>query len=831
MVELEARRQSIAARSVWWIAALIPLLLGFALRLHYLLQAEPFVDEPTTLLVAQAIARTGLPILPSGLLYGNDPVFSYLAGALVAALGTNLAVIRALSLGASLATLALVYLVGRRAFAAPGGEGVGTGAGLASPWIGLWAALFLALSPEAIVWGTRARAYALLQLLAFLAAWLFYLGVAEGRPGLRRLGLLLLAVAVYVHPEAALLLPALVAGVVVVAGWQWWLRPDRLIELVLAAAAVGSRFWWQMVLATGRIGGFDTPTGSRPPIELFRDLPARVRAVSPFFLEGERLVWTLLALLALAAALWAAARARQAGAWRPILFFSACLWLVPLGMILALGSSYQSPRYLSLLLPLFALLAAAGLQVVVAGLARLGRQYRLRRAVAVLGLATVATVALVVPSAPGALAASNSREKGFRSAFEYVAAHRQAGDRVATVAPAYCQLVLDHCDLFTLGLEYEEFVYRGDDGGWHDRWLGLPLVSSAGELDAALAGGGRLWFVTDEGRLRTRFQPAFAQMVWQRMELVAKVDGVMVFVEHDAPGVAVSRAVDAIFGGQIALSGYDLGVAGSGPSDPAWGEVVARPGQALSLTLYWQAAGAVSGDYVVFVHLLGADGERYAQIDGPPLRGLQPTTHWLAGETLPDRWVLDLPAGLAPGRYRLVVGLYERASGDRLPVTGAGGRPLGDALSLDYVQVPPPGEALPSPAWRVDVDLTGEGDAIRLLGYSLPSQAVAPGGSLDLVLYWQAPAPVRADYTVFVHLLSPGDEIRGQGDGPPVGDTYPTSFWDPGEIVVDEHQVSIDADAPAGRYRLAVGLYLPSGRRLASAEGDRVFLAQVEVGP
>jgi 4-amino-4-deoxy-L-arabinose transferase-like glycosyltransferase len=824
MVELEARRQSIAARAAWWIAALIPLLLGFALRLHYLLHAEPFVDEPTTLLVAQAIARTGLPILPSGLFYGNDLVFSYLVGGLVAALGANLAVIRAVSLGASLAAISLVYLAGRRTFGwQAGGE---TRAGLASPWIGLWAALFLALSPEAIIWGTRARAYALLQLLAFLAVWMFYLGVAEGRDGLRRLGLLLLVVAVYVHPEAALLLPALVAGALLVVGWRWWLRPDRLVELVLAAAAVGSRFWWQMVLARGQIGGFDTPTGSRPPLELFRDLPSRIRAISPFFLEGERLVWTLLALLALAGALWAVARARQAGAWRPILFFSTSFWLVPLAMVVALGSTYQSPRYLLLLLPVFALLAAAGLQVLVAGLSQLGRRYRLRGAL--LGLATVA---LVVPSLPGAVAASSAREKGFRSAFEYVAAHRQPGDRVATVAPAYCQLVLDSCGFFTLGLEYEEFVYRGDDGGWHDRWLGLPLTSSAEQLGAALDGGGRLWFVTDEGRLRTRFQPDFAQMVWQRMELVAKVDGVMVFISSESPGMAASHPVDAVFAGQIALSRYELGSADAQPADPGWGEVVAYPAQVLPLTLYWQPVGPVSGDYTVFVHFLGPDGERYAQADGPPLQGLQPTTHWLAGETLPDRRALDLPVDLAPGRYRLVVGLYEPASGDRLPVTAAGGGSLGEALTLDYVRVLAPGEAPPSPAQRVDVDLTGDGDAIRLLGYTLSARTAAPGDTLELALYWQALASVSTDYTVFVHLLSPGDEIRGQGDGPPVGGTYPTSFWDPGEIVVDEHQVSVAADAPAGTYRLAVGLYLPSGRRLVGPDGDRVFLAQVEVEP
>jgi hypothetical protein len=33
---------------------------------------------------------------------------------------------------------------------------------------------------------------------------------------------------------------------------------------------------------------------------------------------------------------------------------------------------------------------------------------------------------------------------------------------------------------------------------------------------------------------------------------------------------------------------------------------------------------------------------------------------------------LALPAGLAPGEYRLLVGLYDAATGERLPATGDG---------------------------------------------------------------------------------------------------------------------------------------------------------------
>jgi hypothetical protein len=618
-------------------------------------------------------------------------------------------------------------------------------------------------------------------------------------------------------------------------GLRWWLHAGRLAELVLVGAAVAARYWLQTALARGLVGGFETVAGSRPPLELGVDWLARLEAIAPFFLDPHRLPWTLLAFLALVVAAWSAWRKQAEERDRAGLFFSACLWLPPLGMFLFLGSTYQSPRYLTMLLPIFALLAGAGLARAVDFLARRLPARRLALA------ATLATLLLLAGYLPGALQAAGYQEKGFRPALATVAGRWQPGDRVATVAPAACAMVTTHCDYFALGIDWEEFAFRDEAGQLADRWLGLPLIRSREDLARVLAevgeAGGRLWFVTDEGRFRRRFEPAFAQAVWLEMALVEKVDSVSVFVSRPAPEPAASSRVEALFGDQVALVAYDLGLAAGQLPAPGWGEVMARPGKSLPLTLYWQAAGPVTAEYQVFVHLLGADGQRYAQGDGPPLAGIQPMSHWLPGETLPDRRVLDLPGDLPPGRYRLAVGLYRLEDGDRLSIVGAGGQSLGSELTLDYVQVPAPDESPPVAGQPVGVLLSGGGDQVRLLGYDLDTTRTAPAGRLNLTLYWQAPARLAADYTVFVHLLQggfldAGDEIRGQGDGPPVGGFYPSSYWDPGEMVIDRHVVEVEADAPAGVYRLAAGLYLPAdGRRLAWEEGDRVTLAEIEVAP
>jgi len=83
---------------------------------------------------------------------------------------------------------------------------------------------------------------------------------------------------------------------------------------------------------------------------------------------------------------------------------------------------------------------------------------------------------------------------------------------------------------------------------------------------------------------------------------------------------------------------------------------------------------------------------------------------------------------------------------------------------------------------------------------------------------------------VFVHLLDAEGRIVAQHDSQPQDGAYPTSVWDAGEVVADEHVLDLPVDLPAGHYRLRVGWYLPgSGDRLpVVGDGDSVELDIVE---
>lgn len=107
-----------------------------------------------------------------------------------------------------------------------------------------------------------------------------------------------------------------------------------------------------------------------------------------------------------------------------------------------------------------------------------------------------------------------------------------------------------------------------------------------------------------------------------------------------------------------------------------------RPGQALTVTLHWQATEATGQRWAVFVHLVGEDGALLAQSDAEPGGGEFPTSSWLPGEYLADRHVLTLPSDAVAGQAVLRVGLYDQRTGQRLPWVDAAGQPLTDALEL-----------------------------------------------------------------------------------------------------------------------------------------------------
>jgi 4-amino-4-deoxy-L-arabinose transferase-like glycosyltransferase len=110
----------------------------------------------------------------------------------------------------------------------------------------------------------------------------------------------------------------------------------------------------------------------------------------------------------------------------------------------------------------------------------------------------------------------------------------------------------------------------------------------------------------------------------------------------------VTHQLLAQFGPGLRLRGYAL------DAEP-------RPGKQLTVTLYWGTNAHPPSDVALFVHVLGSDGTRYAQVD-PVL----PVESWGPNRFFTTSVAFVLPATLAAGHYELMIGVYDRATGERM---------------------------------------------------------------------------------------------------------------------------------------------------------------------
>jgi hypothetical protein len=132
---------------------------------------------------------------------------------------------------------------------------------------------------------------------------------------------------------------------------------------------------------------------------------------------------------------------------------------------------------------------------------------------------------------------------------------------------------------------------------------------------------------------------------------------------------SLSHPVHADFAGQARLLGYEI------DASPV------QEGGPPRLTLYWQAGREMQTAYKVFVHFLDEAGHIVAQVDREPQAGQAPTTGWLPGEVVADELEMPATPGLAAA-HSIAVGLYDPATGGRLPVLDAGGLQTGDSVTF-----------------------------------------------------------------------------------------------------------------------------------------------------
>lgn len=255
------------------------------------------------------------------------------------------------------------------------------------------------------------------------------------------------------------------------------------------------------------------------------------------------------------------------------------------------------------------------------------------------------------------------------------------------------------------------------------------------------------------------------------------------------------------------------------------------PGDTISVTLFLRATQPVTVPFRIAVRLIPLSDA----VDSPQSETAAscsvPARGRATGQIVAERCVLTTTADIAFGAYRLELSAVAPESERVLAIRQRESTASLDRIALGDVIVPWQGQADAAQPVRANL-----GDQVSLLGFEAPDD-LSPATTCDVVLYWEALRPLEDDYIVFVHLLGPGGQLAASHDGPPVGGRYPTTAWRPGDVVRDVISLVLDPDAPAGMYRLQVGMYRwPTMERLpvwddqGVEQADRVIVLQsVEV--
>ncbi len=264
-------------------------------------------------------------------------------------------------------------------------------------------------------------------------------------------------------------------------------------------------------------------------------------------------------------------------------------------------------------------------------------------------------------------------------------------------------------------------------------------------------------------------------------------DGHPAFHAYRVPANAAptpAHTVRADFGHVATLLGYDL-------------MGTARSGEELDVILTWRVEATLPDDTLPALRLTDTWGNAWGETR--PFH--YPAEQWTPGEVVLDHISLPVAPGAPPGRYRLGLAFYAASSTTYLPLLDPAGAyagiDVGLPVTLELATTPP------SPAdLGIGHRLDRATDAgLTLLGANLDTTTVRPGEPVRLTLFWQADRAPETDLTVRLEL-----DQTTLYQGAPVHDTYPTSHWSAGEVVVDRYTPRLERETEPGTYSLILSL-------------------------
>lgn len=262
--------------------------------------------------------------------------------------------------------------------------------------------------------------------------------------------------------------------------------------------------------------------------------------------------------------------------------------------------------------------------------------------------------------------------------------------------------------------------------------------------------------------------------------------GEIVVREGSSP--RIQHPVNAEFGGQVILVGYDL--------------LPAYSGEEASLKLYWRMLRSLEDDYSVSVRLVDGKGHLVSQQDHKYLAG-HPGCEWISGTLYEEAFDLPLPAGLAPGDYAISVSVYTQHEPYRaLDAISDDGAAHGQSPQLGNLHVRKPFRMSDPDELPITdlVDYTLE-PGLVYLGHEPYPDDIAVGEALRLQLYWLAESGIGSVDEVTLQMRELDGTVVAEQQTSPVPD-WPTRSWKRGDVWRGIHDIQVPAYLDAGPFSL-----------------------------
>jgi len=244
-----------------------------------------------------------------------------------------------------------------------------------------------------------------------------------------------------------------------------------------------------------------------------------------------------------------------------------------------------------------------------------------------------------------------------------------------------------------------------------------------------------------------------------------------------------------ITGGELRFEGYKL----NRDAVPAGG--------AFDIDMAWTAVAPPSVDYQTDVWLAGPDGliwsvkgtERPRVYEDAP-----PTRLWAAGEWAWDSREVRVLSGAPPGRYDLVLTLFDRATLAPVTLTDTTtGAAIGPTTIIGQIDVANPDTP---PDFAPQYPLTATvAPGLRLLGYNQDRATAAPGESVLLTLFWECDDPTACRQLTM--RLYEEDDLVKEWPLPVIRDGFPADAWPAHGRLRGQHLLRLPATLESGVYR------------------------------